>query len=165
MRDESPSGGELPETRPAGPPASLGHSAGFLLNRTARLIRERTAAALEPLGITPPEMGLMRVLSDEGPLSQQELSRLHNIDRTTIVHLVDELEAKQLVIRMVNPEDRRSHRLYLTPRGNKVLSRARRLANREQQRFLAPLSDAEWESMRLSLIKLLAHHLYTGRRA
>lgn len=136
----------------------LAHSAGFLINRSGRIIRERITAALEPLPLTPQELGILRILDARGPLSQHALSRVHSIDRTTMVHVIDGLEHREFVVRMRNTSDRRSHLVYLTPRGRKTLARAIKIAQKVQDEFLAPLSTEEWESMRLSLIKLLSHH-------
>jgi len=136
----------------------LAHSAGFLINRSGRIIRERVTAALEPLSLTPQDLGILRILDARGPLSQHALSTTHSIDRTTMVHLIDGLERRDFVVRMRNTLDRRSHLVYLTPRGRKTLARAIKITQKVQDEFLAPLSGEEWESMRLSLIKLLSHN-------
>jgi len=139
----------------AGP---LSHVAGFLLNSAGRLIRERIEEALKPLSITPRELGLLRMLAERGPLTQQALSQAQDIDRTSMVYILDDLEKRGLLIRTLNTQDRRSHLLYLTPRGNKTLARGRKIASKIQDDFLAPLSAEEWELMRQSLIKLIGHN-------
>src|SRR5271163_1077455 len=88
-------------------PECLSQAAGFLLNRTARIIRDRVTHALLPLRLSPRDVGMLRILAEEGPLSQQALGKKHNIDRTTVVQIVDEMEGRQLMIRVTNVEDRR----------------------------------------------------------
>src|SRR5215468_10296440 len=73
----------------------LAHSAGFLINRSGRIIRERITDALEPLSLTPQELGILRILDARGPLSQHTLSKAHSIDRTTMVHVIDGLEHRE----------------------------------------------------------------------
>ncbi|MBX9724020.1 MAG: MarR family transcriptional regulator [Candidatus Obscuribacterales bacterium] len=140
-------------------PESLSHSIGFLLNFNGRIIRECLEQVLEPLNLSLRELGLMRILESEGPLSQHVLGRRHNVDRTTTVQIIDELESRQLVIRSQNLEDRRSNLLFLTPRGRKTLSRALKLVNKEQNVFLAGLEPEESEALRAILLKLLSYHL------
>ncbi len=140
-------------------PESLSHSIGFLLNFNGRIIRERLEHVLEPLNLSLRELGLMRILESEGPLSQHVLGRRHNVDRTTTVQIIDELESRQLVIRSQNLEDRRSNLLFLTPRGRKTLSRALKLVNKEQSVFLSGLEPEESEALRSILLKLLSYHL------
>jgi len=149
------------EERPA-VPLPLTDSAGFLLNRAGRIIRTRVTAALSPLSLTPQELGILRVLAANGPLSQQALSKIHEIDRTSMVHLIDGLEARQILIRMPNLNDRRSHLIHLTPRGQKTLKQALKLALKEQVDFLSPLSDEEWDTLRRCLLKLIAYDKAAG---
>ncbi len=143
---------------PEAVPTSLSHSAGFLLNRSARIIRERVEEALHPLGLSAQAYGLMRLIEAGGPTTQQSLCARNKIDRTTMVQLLDQLEERQLVLRQPSSTDRRANLIFLTPRGRKTLSRATRLVKKEQEKFLAPLAPEEWESLRQQLIKLLEHN-------
>ncbi|MGH9548121.1 MAG: MarR family winged helix-turn-helix transcriptional regulator [Terriglobales bacterium] len=145
-------------------PEYLADTAGFLLNRAAHLVREAMSEALSPVGLTPRELGLLRVLSHEQPLTQQMLGRRHNTDRTTIVQMIDAMEKRDLVIRVQNTQDRRSHLLYLTPRGKKVLARALKIVEKEQKEFLAPLTDQEWQSAKIAMRKLIEYHVARVRK-
>lgn len=139
-------------------PPSLANTAGFLLNRAGRLIHDQVEGALALIKLSTRELGILRIIN-EGALTQQELGKKHNVDRTTMVQLIDVLEQRELVTRVANSADRRSNLLYLTKRGKKTLAQGVRLADREQAKFLAPLDDAEWESLRHILTKLIHHHM------
>jgi DNA-binding MarR family transcriptional regulator len=140
-------------------PEALSHSIGYLLNFNGRIIRERLEEALKPLNLSLRELGVMRILENEGPLSQHVLARRHNIDRTTTVQIIDQLEERQLVIRSTNQADRRSNLLFLTPRGRKTLSRALKLVNKEQNIFLQALDEKEKSELFELLYKLLSYNL------
>jgi DNA-binding MarR family transcriptional regulator len=140
-------------------PVAILNSTGFLLNRTGRVWRERISAALEPLKLSTQELGLLRIIADKGPLSQQELGKRQLMDRTTVVHVLDELEKRGLVVRVKNEADRRSHLLYLTPRGKKTLARAAKIVDREQELFLSPLSRLERSVLNDYLLKLFSHYV------
>jgi DNA-binding MarR family transcriptional regulator len=101
-------------------PISLANSAGFLLNRAAQIILDVNEQALVPLKLSPRDVGMLRVIASEGPLSQQAIGKKHNIDRTTVVQIIDSLESRDLVTRVTNQSDRRSNSLYITPRGKKT---------------------------------------------
>ena len=146
------------DTQAQGVPRSLAQSAGFLLNKSARIIREMNNAALAPLGLSVRELGLLRIIASEGPLSQQALGERHNTDRTTIVELIDTLEKRDLVQRIVNAKDRRAYQISLTPRGRRVLGKALRLTNKQQEKFLSALSEEEWSALRQTLIRLIVSH-------
>jgi DNA-binding MarR family transcriptional regulator len=146
------------ESQQSGVPQSLSDSAGFLLNRAARIIREMNTAALAPLGLSVRELGLLRIISSDGPLSQQALGGKHNTDRTTIVELIDLLEKRALVQRIVNTKDRRAYLIYLTPKGKRVLAKALKLTHKQQEKFLAALNDSEWLTLKEMLMRLISHN-------
>lgn len=144
-------------------PESLAESASFLLARSARILEAMNERALSPLKMAPRELALLRILSSEGPMTQQAIGKKHRIDRTTIVQIVDALESRDLVTRVPNQCDRRSNLLYITPRGKKTITQAVRLIDKQQQEFLAPLAPVEWENLRSALTRLIIYHMPPGR--
>lgn len=148
----------LPAKSASSIPVSFQDNAGYLLNRAARIIRESITDALRPLKLTPRDVGVLRLLNERGATSQHELGQRDGIDRTTVVEIIDGLQQQELVMRVVNPQDRRRHFVHLTPRGRKVLAQADRLVKKEQDRFLAPLQPAQWETVRSALVKLIEDH-------
>ena len=136
-------------------PQVLTNSPGFLLSQIARILSGLVAEALVPVGLAPPEYGLLKIISVQGPLMQQEFADKFQIDRTTVTSIVDGLEDRDLVIRQRSPKDRRKNLLHLTPTGHRLLTRAIRLVNKAQKKFLEPLDESEWEVVRDCLVKLL----------
>ena len=139
-------------------PQALVDNPGFLLNRAARIVREMNNQVLKPTGLSVRDLGLLRIIASEGPLSQQELSSKHRTDRTTIVEVIDGLEKRELVIRSANAKDRRSYLLTVTPRGTKLLAAAKKLTDKEKVKFLAALTPEEWETMRALLARIINFH-------
>lgn len=139
-------------------PSILADSPGFLLNRAARIIRDMNTEVLKPTGLSVRDLGLLRVIAADGPLSQQALSEKHKTDRTTMVEVIDGLEKRQLVVRLRNASDRRSYLVTITPRGAKLLAAANKLTAREKGKFLEPLTADEWQSLRQLLSRLIVFH-------
>jgi DNA-binding MarR family transcriptional regulator len=52
--------------------------------------------------------------------SQRELARCLHFDASNVTDIVDRLEERGLVVRTVDPHDRRVRRLVLTPEGEEV---------------------------------------------
>jgi DNA-binding MarR family transcriptional regulator len=131
---------------------------GFLLAKTHLAILGMVTEEIKlggGAGLTGKAFGCLSVIADEGPLSQQELGRRMGVDRTTIVAVVDELEAAGLVERTRNPSDRRAYALYITRRGRGWLERASRAVLEIEREFLAPLSADERQQLIELLQKLL----------
>ena len=106
------------------------------------------------MGLNVKLCGVLNLLA-EGPISQQALGEQLGIDRTTMVELIDELEAQGVVVRRRNPADRRSYALSLTPRGRTVQKRASRAFDGAADEFLNALKPAERQALMDMLRKLI----------
>lgn len=81
------------------------------------------AAELRPLGVTPSQAEVLRVLRDHGPLTLSALGGLLVCETgNSPSRLVDRLVAQGLVLRDTDPDDRRYLALSLTTEG-KALSK------------------------------------------
>jgi len=127
---------------------------GYLLNRPALEIRQKVEAALKPLHIIPPHMGVLSTLQSNGPQTQRSLGMMLKVDPTTMVWLIDGLEKKGLVRRGEHPKDRRAHLVELSTEGKAVYRRAGDLISRVENEFLAPLTKDEQQHLKQLLTKL-----------
>lgn len=137
-------------------PALLTRSSAFLLARIGAVTRERFGALLEPMGLNPRLFGVINVVSAEPGIIQQRLGHALRIDPSTMVALLDELEALGLVERRAHPDDRRARAVHLTAKGRATLRRARERAGALQEEILAPLAGSEREALHALLVKLVA---------
>jgi DNA-binding MarR family transcriptional regulator len=135
-------------------PDRLGGQIGFVLNKAARQLHAMFTESLEPLGIKPQHYAVLVLLDASGPLSQQAIGQRLYIDRTTMVHIVDDLEKRGLAVRAKNPADRRKHAVSITEPARKVVAEAGRMADSVQEQYLAPLSQNERRQL-LQLLKRL----------
>ena len=74
-------------------------------------------AELEALGISASETNLIACLSAEGPRRIGELVAATGQRPSTVTGILDRLERRGLVERQLDPADRRSFRIGLTPDG------------------------------------------------
>jgi DNA-binding MarR family transcriptional regulator len=115
---------------------------GYLLKHAQQRLAELTGPALAPFGISGRELAVMLTLAGCEPASQQQAAQRLGVDRTTMVALVDGLEAKNLVTRRPQEGDRRRNVVELTADGRDTLRRAGAAAAEAERQFLAPLSPA-----------------------
>src|SRR5919198_208011 len=130
------------------------------LLRDAHLKAHAKARETMPGGRHPRDWGVMAVLEEQGPLSQQRLGELLGVNRTLMVGVIDGLEADGLVERGRNPEDRRSYALALTDAGRAAVARTAPEIVQTEGQFLGALSGPERER----LARLL-HTLLLGGRS
>jgi MarR family transcriptional regulator, lower aerobic nicotinate degradation pathway regulator len=135
-------------------PGELGMFPGYLLARLGEASRRRFQEALEPEGLHPRHFGVMTMVAARPGLSQQELHEQTAIDPSSMVAVIDELEALGLAERRPLPADRRVRTIFLTPSGEEKLKRARGLAAQLQREFFEPLSADERRTLHELLRKL-----------
>lgn len=135
-------------------PASVRGSYPFLLRKAAQRITERAHEALSPFNLTLRHFGVLNLVELEEGQIQRAIGAKLGIDRTTIVTIADDLEKAGLLERR-RGQDRRAFSLYMTPQGTAQLRQLRRLIDLVQEDFLAPLSEADRETLRALLLRLL----------
>ncbi|HEX3492292.1 MAG TPA: MarR family transcriptional regulator [Streptosporangiaceae bacterium] len=118
------------------PPSRL----GYLLKHAQQRLTELTGPALAPYGISGRELAVLLTLAGCEPASQQQAAQRLGVDRTTMVGLVDALEAKNLVARRAQESDRRRNVVELTEAGRETVRRAGQAAAQAEREFLAPLT-------------------------
>ena len=126
----------------------------YLLKRALLDLEEQHAEHLAPLGISGRELGVLLLLDDEDAASQQQVATRLRVDRTTMVGLLDGLEAKGLVARRADAADRRRNVLELTGDGRTVLARAIHASDEAERQLLAELDDDESAQLRTLLTRL-----------
>jgi MarR family transcriptional regulator, transcriptional regulator for hemolysin len=129
--------------------------AGQLFFRLWRAIHTRTAALLGSIGLTPALFALLNVVGAREGAIQQELGSALGIDRSTMVSLIDELESAGLATRRPSATDRRAREIAITPKGRRVLQRARGLISQVEDEVFAGLTADE----RRELLALLRRAL------
>jgi DNA-binding MarR family transcriptional regulator len=121
---------------------------GYLLKHAHLRHAELNAAAMRPLGITGRQCAVLIAIHDHEPQSQQDVARRLDVDRTTMVALIDELENTALVSRIPAPDDRRKNVVVLTARGRETLTAALAATAEAENDFLAALSNADAKTFR-----------------
>ena len=138
-----------------GPGPELTGRLGYLLKHARLRLGELTAAALAPYGLDGRELAVLLVLASGEPASQQEAARRLDVDRTTMVALVDALEDKGLVARRPHAQDRRKNVVELTPAGRATLRDATQASDDAERRFLAPLTGPATQQLKDALYALV----------
>lgn len=101
--------------------------------------------------ITPTLFGVL-VLIDANPgMKQTQLADAIQLDRSSVVSVLDKLEARGLVERVRAPDNRRANALHLTTEGRHILDSLIPQVRAHEERVLGNLDPAE----RAQLQKLL----------
>jgi DNA-binding MarR family transcriptional regulator len=128
---------------------------GQLFFRLWRASHVRAADVLGSVDLTPALFALLNVIAAREGAIQQELGATMGIDRSTMVSLIDQLEGAGLAKRRPSATDRRAREIAITPKGRRILERARRMILETEDEVLAGLSAKE----RSELLRLLRRAL------
>jgi DNA-binding MarR family transcriptional regulator len=131
---------------------------GFQLRMVQVAIFKDFAVSLGGLDITPGLFGALIVIEANPDLKQSDLARAVQLDRSTVVTLVDNLERRKLVERRASPTDRRSNALRLTDEGRTLLRTLKRQVAAHEKRLVANLTPDERQKLIELLLKIFPEH-------
>jgi DNA-binding MarR family transcriptional regulator len=117
-------------------------------------------AELAGLGITPRGNCVLSAALT-GEKTQIQLAEMCELDKTTMVVTIDELEKAGLVERQTSATDRRARIIVVTELGRKVHASAKGVVSRVHEDVLAALPDGEREAFVSGLTRLVESRLST----
>jgi len=129
---------EFPETETREQQALMGvwHVGQLLKIQARRFFREYLSSEMQ--------FNIMLLLKHaDHPMNQQELSEKLLVDKSNLTGVAGRMEAAGLLIRRVDPLDRRAYQLELTSRGRKILEHVEMPYRAEVKKVMADFSPAE----------------------
>ena len=131
---------------------------GYQLRLAQLALFQDFSEAFAEFQITPGLFGALVIIDANPGLKQNELSRAINLDRSTVVAVVDKLEQRKLVERRVLANDRRSNALWLTDDGAALLKQLKKRVAAHEKRLVRHFSPAERDTLVQLLQKIFPEH-------
>lgn len=143
--------------------AALFKRPGFLVRRLHQIYVAIYFENCERFGTTPVQSSVMQVLSAQPGMDQIALAGEIGIDRTTASSVLSRLEARGIVKRESDPDDRRTKRAHLTPAGKAMLNDMQASIEAAHRELIKPLSPAERDRFLEQLLSLVQANNDRGR--
>lgn len=118
-----------------------GHLIRRLHQQSTQIFQARTQAA--GFDLTSVQFAALDALAQQPDIDQASLAATIGFDRATIGGVIERLELKGFVQRVVSEQDRRARRLRLTSDGERLLAAVRPVVEALQAEILGPLSRTE----------------------
>jgi DNA-binding MarR family transcriptional regulator len=125
-----------------------GHLIRRLQQQANQVFVQRTQAA--GFDLTPVQFAALDAIHSCPATDQARVAEMIAYDRATIGGVIDRLEQKGWILRVVSTRDRRARELSLTAEGERIRSAVLPVVRELQRDILHPLSEAD----RASFLKL-----------
>ncbi len=116
---------------------------GYHLRRAQSVVFDDFLRTMAAQQIAPGQFGVLVLIAANPGLSQSALARAVGVERSTMVAVIDRLQARGLVERRRSAADRRSYALGLSAAGRRLLARLKPMVRRHERRVTQRLDAAE----------------------
>ena len=125
--------------------------------QAARSMRRAVDRRLQPYGLTEATwLPLVRLSRAAVPMRQKDLAASLALDSSSVVRLIDALQAAGLVERKEEDQDRRAKVIVLTARGQATVEQVERVAKEVRDNVMRDIPDEELQRAARLLTQLCA---------
>lgn len=144
----------LDEAAQASEALSLDAFIGYNLKRAYILVQEDFRRALAGEGLSARTFSALAIVMQYPDITQAEVARLLGVDRSGMVAITDDLQARGYLIRRPDASDRRVQALAPTEAGRLVFERTRDKVQAHEQKLFAHFSAEEQQTLLALLRKI-----------
>lgn len=118
---------------------------GYLVHDVSRLRRKAFDRHIKALKVTRSQWWVLAWVSRKDGMAQTQLAEQLDVGKVAIGGLIDRLERSGLAKRVPDEQDRRIKRIFLTPKGKRLVERLRAVSGEFNERVLQGISPADLE--------------------
>src|SRR5918995_1929387 len=133
---------------------------GFIVNKAAKAFVKALDSELRgKVGVTVGQWKVMVMLVNQDGLTQKETAERLGLEGPTLIPIIDKMEQDDLVVRKVDPSDRRNNRIYRTEKANELWNEMVKCAAKVRQ---VSLKDIPEEN--INITKNVLENVYQNLR-
>lgn len=126
------------------------------LRRMVKALQTYSSEVEARFGLTGPQLWALWSVQQQGPTGLKELAQAMHLHPSTVVGVVDRLEAKGLLLRKPDPVDGRRVRIALTAAGRRTVAQAPHPAQGQLIHGLQAMRRGEVAQLHETLSRLVA---------
>ncbi len=124
----------------------------FLLTTAQHTVFQYLSQRLAPYDITPSQYGILNCLwINDGTCLPRQIAELLFLETSTVSGILDRMQKKDLIDRVINPENRREILVMITPKGEALKTPVLKIIDEVNEEVLKDFSPKETEFIRKSL--------------
>lgn len=137
----------------------LDQSLGYLLRRAQIRAFQGFNSYFDVFEIKPAQFSALELIQNNPGMRQSRLAEALGIQRTNLVGMLDLLQSRDLIKREPAPDDRRSHALHITAKGNQLLDHLHQQFYEHEKELIQAIGEENLQTFRESLIAIGKLHL------
>ena len=123
-----------------------------LLTTAQHTVFQYLSQRLAPYDITPSQYGILNCLwINDGTCLPRQIAELLCLETSTVSGILDRMQKKDLIDRVINPENRREILVMITPKGEALKAPVLKIIDQVNEEVLKDFSPKETEFIRKSL--------------
>ena len=124
----------------------------FRLTTAQHTVFQYLSQRLAPYDITPSQYGILNCLwINDGTCLPRQIAELLCLETSTVSGILDRMQKKDLIDRVINPENRREILVMITPKGEALKAPVLKIIDEVNEEVLKDFSPKETEFIRKSL--------------
>ncbi len=124
----------------------------FLLTTEQHTVFQYQSQRLAPKDNTPSQYGILNFLwINDGTCLPRQIAELLCLETSTVSGILDRMQKKDLIDRVINPENRREILVMITPKGEALKTPVLKIIDEVNEEVLKDFSPKETEFIRKSL--------------
>ncbi|HZI69699.1 MAG TPA: MarR family transcriptional regulator [Nitrososphaeraceae archaeon] len=128
---------------------------GFIVNRAAKaFVKALDTDLRQNVGVTFGQWKVIVMLANQNGLTQKEIADKLGLEGPTLIPIIDKMEQEGLLVRKVDPDDRRNNRIYRTEKADELWDRMIVCALRIREVSLRGIPEQDINTMRKVLEKI-----------
>jgi DNA-binding MarR family transcriptional regulator len=101
----------------------------YLINKASKQLKNKLDKALKEFDITAAQFSVIIQIHSSGqPITAAEIAERLGSDRPTVSGIINRLEQKGIVLKVYNPEDKRSSYLEIYKEANKLVDKIKSIS-------------------------------------
>lgn len=124
----------------------------FLLTTAQHTVFQYLSQRLAPYDITPSQYGILNCLwIGGGTCLPRQIAEMLCLETSTVSGILDRMQKKDLIDRVINPDNRREILVMITPKGEALKEPVLKIIDEVNEEVLKDFSPKETEFIRKSL--------------
>lgn len=127
----------------------------YLLTGAQHIVFQEMKRELKDYDLTPIQYGVLKCIWEKQLSNPKEIARQLGIENSTISGILERMEAKELIVREIDPNDRRYIKVFLTDRAKELETSVNQTVDRVNETVLQSFDEDEIQQFKILLKKMI----------